>query len=425
MEEIIKKGLNELRTLYSKDEENLEQEDLDKKYELCENAFTSFYNNHRSEFTQEDKEELARIIYDNHIDSINWAKINKGNKTKKVPPKGFYDACLFITKILEQKDRSKRVYRCYYTKAVMDTLRYYNDLKVPEIVLELTDLLDPTLLSTYAESYIHPNGGEPKYFNEKENWYSFRSNALLGLEEYEECIDLLTECINIIPPEKFSDKNRDSMIYRRGKAYLALEDYNNALNDFIAFTENNITWEVYYRIAHIYFIKDKIEESLSYALSSALIFGAIENKTNLYKLIVNILDLKGEGELADKHCHLIWAIKKKRKNKISLELEQRANKYILDEKVSYKSIEKNLRPLWEDLKYCNRSRLEGTINSFSKNGLSTIIKDETIFPFDIRCLSEEVYDNLKKGLEVSFVSDSFYDKEEHDVVSGAFCIRLM
>lgn len=398
MDSKIKEGIKQIEKMYK--EGNII---------IAENAYPAFYRTYKDDLTEEHKELLANVIYTYSLESNTDLK------------EGFEGNVEFITNLLSQKDRSENNVNCFYTKSVLFVMKYYKTRDFNE-VLTWSKKLNPELLSQEPESFEYMNKGIGYFNTDMEKWYGWKSTALLKTQQYTKTVKIIEEALEVI--KFYSDNNKYWFKYRHALANRGIGNEEEALEELLDVFEYMHDWTVQNEIAYCYFNLDDNENAFKYALDAALNpDGGILSKSNVYELIMYILEEKELDELYEKHNQFLRHIRYEQQLTFEgiIDFEDEDETY---EKNEYKKLENNLRKNWAELRYKTEERVKGKIYSMNKYD-GSIIYDGEIYSFKLKTVDDNIKDILSIDLDVSFYKNVYYDKKNDITVRNAIGINLI
>ena len=292
-----------------------------KKFEDSYELYSKLYEENPEAFGLWDKRFFAWAIYRVYAIEINEKSA---------------DAIMKVTKLLPQEDCSDNDQPCSYTLCVQNYIYYLVNEGEYEDAMEWCDLLNPEFL----------NDTPSEYTTKLEKYYSSKSKALIGMEEYDDAIDLCLEAL-----DKLNDPKESGLWFkwRIAKAHRLLEEYDESLEILLDILNVRKDWYVYFDIAQNYFYQLEFDEALKYAISSALAEGDVDKKVNLYLMMARILNDYGDEDESLEHYRLAYSIKKSTDGEISDDLAEIAEENHFDDDEDFIALEKNLREYWRGL----------------------------------------------------------------------------
>jgi len=150
--------------------------------------------------------------------------------------------------------------------------------------------------------------------SDKENWFAYKTKALLKLGEWQECFDKSKDALEFL--ENFHYSN-DIWFARR--IALSKKNLGNS-KDTITELENILRkkkeWFIQKELADLYFEDNDLESAFKYATQAITNFGPLEFKVDLLFLLGKILNKKEKKDLAFKHFTLSKLIRQNEEWKI-------------------------------------------------------------------------------------------------------------
>ena len=180
-----------------------------------------------------------------------------------------------------------------------------------------------------------------------ENWYAYKTKALVNLLKWQECYDISKEALDRIDTFHYSN---DIWFARRiAISKKNLGDVDAAIIDLEAILKKKKEWFIQKELAELYFEKGDVEHALKLAMMAINNFGPLEYKVDLLFLIGRILASKNERELAFKHFTFSRLIRQQNGWKISPKLlsELKNCEIETDGEPELKSIEGELKKYWK------------------------------------------------------------------------------
>lgn len=148
-----------------------------------------------------------------------------------------------------------------------------------------------------------------------ENWYAYKTKALMKLGEWQECFDTSKEALEKIKSFHYSN---DVWFSRR----IALSKKNlgnteDTIKELETILKKKREWFIQKELAELYFEKNDLESAFKMAISAINNFGLLEFKVDLLFLLGKILKEQGILDLAFKHFSLSKLIRQEQEWKIS------------------------------------------------------------------------------------------------------------
>jgi len=231
--------------------------------------------------------------------------------------------------------------------------------------------------------------------SDRENWYAYKTTALLMLKNYEECRLLSKNALEYF--SKFHYSNDAWFARKIALSEKSLGETDEALQELLKVLKKKNDWYIQKEIADLYLEKDDLENAFKYSMEAINNSGDLEYKIGLIELIGDILKLKKEAELSYKHYMLKKLLRYNQGWKIN---------YSLNEKIKQFSSEINKIENFENLKsylinYWKKFKSERSHNLNNRNKNNQKVKG----------VIEKILNNNEKGAN-GFIkydnSKSFY-----------------
>jgi tetratricopeptide (TPR) repeat protein len=258
--------------------------------------------------------------------------------------------------------------------------------------------------------------------SDRENWYAYKTKALLKLGEWQSCFDLSKEALDNI--EKFHYSNDVWFARRVALAKKNLGDSTETIKEFEAILRKKKEWFIQKELAELYFEENDNEKALKYAMEAISNFGPLEFKVDLLFLMGKILKEKNENEMAFKHFSLSKLVRQVEEWSIPKKLDDELHKfeYTAIDIADIDKIKSELKKYWESqqprkMSSGTETKLKGEItrilndNERGKDGFLISNAKEYYFSLSINFhLTAEI----KAGTKVEFkVMPASPGKKEH------------
>lgn len=383
--EDFKKQLNEARKLYKS-----------KNYEEAVELFNKVYQTDPEEFDFGSKFSYAWAIYRVYADDVSDEALEK---------------CELLTELVNQKNCSFEDSVCVYTITVNKVIKNLSSGGNHEELLFWLDKLKPKYLSDKKFK---------GYASKRENYYNQKTKCLLSLNRYDEVIELSREALDNLD----APVNEVWFKYRMAQALKKAGDYEEALGISKDLLNYKNDWFIQKDIAELSYILEYNEEALKFAIDACLNKGESSMKVNLYTLLADILYEYDYGDMADKHLQLVYAIRTDKDWPVDESLESYIERIGIPEK-SAEEIEKELADFWEDLKFKDQKKLNGTVKTILPHGKAGFIsaEDYNDYYFEMRSYNGKRSD-LQRGTYVSFYTEKGFDRKKGTETVNAVNIRL-
>jgi tetratricopeptide (TPR) repeat protein len=295
-----------------------------------------------------------------------------------------------------------------YTLAIFKILDYLVEKPnyPTDKILEWTEKLNPRLLDNMPFVFTDKAGKIREIASKREQYYMVRTRALLEKGEYDECIKLCEEALQAI--DELHYDNRTWFRWRIALCHEGMGRLEQALLLMHELLHNKREWFIQKEIGAIYFKLGNNEEALRYCLDSALNRGDARKKSNLLRLLAEILFRTGRNEEAKLHLNLLQAFKTPD----------------LSDDVFY---ENKLVDLWKSMRDAMQVRLTGVVHSLLPTGNGGFIADdETKHTYffrmrDFRSKPELAVPNTP----VTFILQDGFDTKKGRAVKNAAKIKAI
>lgn len=335
--------------------------------------------------------------------------------------KTFIKAANGIIKLTKQEDKYSP-----YTITVFKVLEYFQNKQIynPQEIIEWTDKLNPDILDTEPFSFKNEEGKDMEIASKKEQWYMLRSKALLKKELFKECIEISEKGLNSFGKFHYGDDiwlKRNIALSKAG-----LGNIDIAINELKELLKKKKEWFIQHELAKLYKQKNDIENAITFSVDAALNFGDTKLKIKLYKLITNLLIIQNMHDLAKKHVEFICKLQKSNKLKEDPNFTKLMKDYGIDgsDTSDINELERELKKIWNKLKFGNKQEQYGVISSIlpnGKTGFITTSNNNSCFFFikDFKGKKEL----LNKNQKVSFYLEDSFDKKKNKPSQIAVSIK--
>ena len=174
-----------------------------------------------------------------------------------------------------------------------------------KLVNDFCSQIDPTLLSTDCSTIQVERKGrtqDMELASDFENWYAYKSKALMKLGEWQECFDTSKEALEKI--ENFHYSNDVWFSRRVALSKKNLGNTEDTIEELETILKRKREWFIQKELAELYFEKDDLDTAFKMAIDAINNFGPLEFKVDLLFLIAKILNKQGKSDLAFKHLSL-------------------------------------------------------------------------------------------------------------------------
>lgn len=285
-----------------------------------------------------------------------------------------------------------------------------------EKILKILEPLNASILS--EETYVVnlENGKNIEMQSRKEEFYSFKTKALLALKRYEECIDCCHEALDSISQFHFGNE-----IWIEERFLTSIANLGN-VEEAIIRAEKLIlqkdSWFLLYELAKLYLLAGRKIDAELFLYRAAYSRDPLEMKVKLLETIGDFLTENGDEIFAQKHYILIKKIREKNDWKIASSLQDKIRS---DENVN----EKELKREWLNRIYNLLKVKEGFVSRFNSSGKNGFIKYDggSVF-FSVKNFLGRS-DKLRENDKVKFVLTKSFDHKKQEESVEANYITLI
>jgi tetratricopeptide (TPR) repeat protein len=300
--------------------------------------------------------------------SIYYSEINR----EKIENEDvFFHAVRGISKLSRQDD----VYSPY-TTTIFKALNYLSEKSVypANKILEWTEKLNPAQLDEKTFTFTDKTGKNREIASQKEQYYMYRSRALLEKGNFEECIKLCKEALSVF--DRLHYGNEIWFEWRIALSFEGLGKLDEAIQKMKSLLLRKNEWFIQKEIAQIYLKQEKYEQALQYALDSALCFGDMDKKLRLFRMMADLLFKLNKPDEAKLHLEYIYRLRQDCACPLDYELLQLINDLQIDisSAINIKEFERHITKVWNELKYGQKIRYSGKIKSLLPNGKAGFVE---------------------------------------------------
>jgi tetratricopeptide (TPR) repeat protein len=300
-----------------------------------------------------------------------------------------------------------------YTLTVFKVLDYLSEKSVypANKILEWTNKLNPAHLDTKAFAFTDKTGNNREIASQKEQYYMYRSRALLEKGDFEECIRLCKEALSAF--DRLHYGNDIWFEWRIALCYEGLGKLDEALQRMNALLLRKNEWFIQKEIAQIYLKQEKYEQSLQYAVDSALCFGDMNKKLRLFRMMTDLLFKLNKPNEAKLHLEYIYRLRQANAYPPDQELLQVISKLKINisPEITMKEFERRITQVWNELKYGNKIRYSGKIKSLLPNGKAGFVESKNGKSYYFK--TNQFKGKPKPGLRVSFYLEEGFDVKKN------------
>lgn len=218
-----------------------------------------------------------------------------------------------------------------------------------KLINDFCSQIDPALLSTDCSTIQVERKGrilDMELASDFENWYAYKTKALMKLGEWQECFKTSKEALEKI--ENFHYSNDVWFSRRVALSKKNLGNTEDTIEELETILKRKREWFIQKELAELYFEKDNLHTSFKLAIDAINNFGALEFKVDLLYLIAKILNKQGKSDLAFKHLSLSKLIRQDEEWKVPQKLFDELNQFDQNEVplTELKSLKSELKKYW-------------------------------------------------------------------------------
>lgn len=218
-----------------------------------------------------------------------------------------------------------------------------------KLVNDFCSQIDPTLLSTDCSSIQVERKGrtqDMELASDFENWYAYKTKALMKLGEWQECFDTSKEALEKI--ENFHYSNDVWFSRRVALSKKNLGNTEDTIEELETILKRKREWFIQKELAELYFEKGALDTAFKMAIDAINNFGPLEFKVDLLFLIAKILNKQGESDLSFKHFSLSKLVRQDEEWKVPQKLFDELNQFDQNEipLSELKSLKSELKKYW-------------------------------------------------------------------------------
>ena len=246
-----------------------------------------------------------------------------------------------------------------------------------KLVNDFCNQINPTLLSTDCSIIQVERKGrtqDMELASDFENWYAYKTKALMKLGEWQECFDTSKEALEKI--ENFHYSNDVWFSRRVALSKKNLGNTEDTIEELETILKRKREWFIQKELAELYFEKDDLETAFKMAIDAINNFGPLEFKVDLLFLISKILNKQGKSDLAFKHLSLSKLVRQDEEWKVPKKLFDELNQFRQSEIPlgELKNLRSELNKYWNTFNKNNNRERYQKHKSNSENLQGEIIK---------------------------------------------------
>lgn len=220
-----------------------------------------------------------------------------------------------------------------------------------KLVNDFCNQIDPTLLSTDCSTIQVERKGrtqDMELASDFENWYAYKTKALMKLGKWQECFDTSKEAL-----EKIDNFHYSNDVWFSRRIALSKKNLGNAedaIKELETILKKKREWFIQKELAELYFEKNDLEAAFKMSIDAINNFGSLEFKVDLLYLIGKILNKQGKSDLAFKHFSLSKLIRQDEEWEIPQKVHDELNQFEQSEipLSKLKNLKSELKKYWNE-----------------------------------------------------------------------------
>lgn len=246
-----------------------------------------------------------------------------------------------------------------------------------KLVNDFCNQIDPALLSTDCSTIQVERKGrtqDMELASDFENWYAYKTKALMKLGEWQECFDTSKEAL-----EKIDNFHYSNDVWFSRRVALSKKNLGNAedtIEELETILKKKREWFIQKELAELYFEKDELDTAFKMAIDAINNFGPLEFKVDLLYLIGKILNKQGETDLAFKHFSFSKLVRQEEEWKVPQKVYDELNQFEQSEisLSELKNLKSELKKYWNGFNINDNRKKTPKHRSNSENLQGEIIK---------------------------------------------------
>lgn len=238
-----------------------------------------------------------------------------------------------------------------------------------QFVSDFCDKIAPELLKTDCRTIDVVRKGETKPMelaSDKENWFAYKSKALMKLGRFQECYDVSKLALETF--EKFHYSNDIWFARRIALSKKNLGNSEDAIKELQQILRKKKEWFIQKELAELYKEQGQNEKAFNLAIDAINNFGDLEFKIDLLYLLGDLLKAKGETDMAFKHFALSILIRQSEEwsvpEKLIDAISQYQNERITIDKLP--ALKSELKKYWNSFKFQQENNVAPNQKFFGK-----------------------------------------------------------
>lgn len=246
-----------------------------------------------------------------------------------------------------------------------------------KLVNDFCNQIDPSLLSTDCSTIQVERKGrtqDMELASDFENWYAYKTKALMKLGEWQECFDTSKEAL-----EKIDNFHYSNDVWFSRRVALSKKNLGNAedtIEELETILKKKREWFIQKELAELYFEKDDLDTAFKMAIDAINNFGPLEFKVDLLYSIGTILNKQGKSDLAFKHLSLSKLVRQDEEWKVPQKVFDELNHFEKSEipLSELKNLKSELKKYWNGFNKNDNRKKTPKHRSNSENLQGEIIK---------------------------------------------------
>ncbi|KAA6324848.1 hypothetical protein EZS27_025868 [termite gut metagenome] len=188
--------------------------------------------------------------------------------------------------------------------------------------------INPNTLSKVCSTIQVERKGQMKDMelaSDFENWYAYKTKALMKLGEWQECLDVSKEALENI--ESFHYSNDIWLSRRVTLSKKNLGNTEDTIQKLETILKKKKEWFIQKELAELYFEKEDLDSAFKMAINAINNLGPLEFKVDLLFLLGKILKRQSYSDLAFKHFSLSKLTRQDEEWKIPQKLFDELNQF--------------------------------------------------------------------------------------------------
>jgi len=174
-----------------------------------------------------------------------------------------------------------------------------------KLINDFCNKIDPTQLSADCSTIQVQRKGriqDMELASDFENWYAYKTKALMKLGEWQQCFETSKEALEKI--EKFHYSNDVWFARRVALSKKNLGNTEDTITELESILKKKREWFIQKELAELYFEQDNLDRAFKMSIDAINNFGPLEFKVDLLYLIGKLLNKQGKSDMAFKHFSL-------------------------------------------------------------------------------------------------------------------------